>query len=133
MKALIVIGLCGVCLLGSFAASEEPKPEAEQKTSYWMKKKLDYSKEILAGLTQKDFESIRKNAGSMNALNQLEKWFRANTPEYRQQLQSFRSANEQLIAQAKDENLDGAAIAYLQLTLSCVHCHRLIRDPERPR
>jgi hypothetical protein len=33
-----------------------------------------------------------------------------------------------LIRQADKENLDGAALAYVQLTLSCVNCHKVVRD-----
>ena len=41
---------------------------------------------------------------------------------------SFIDANEQLIAEANANDLDGATLAYVQLTLSCVNCHKLVRD-----
>jgi hypothetical protein len=113
--------------------------EEEQKPSFWMQKKLAYSERILAGLASEDFQEIGKNARSMNALGQLEKWVRANTPEYRTQLKLFQYANDQLIRMADDENLDSAALAYVQLTFSCVNCHKLVRhdsqreDPQRPK
>ena len=44
------------------------------------------------------------------------------------QLQIFQNANQQMIRMADDENLDGAALAYVQLTLSCVNCHKIVRD-----
>ena len=93
-----------------------------------MKKKLEYSDQILAGLVSGDSDQIRRNAKSMNALSQIEKWVHASRPGYRTQLATFRDANETLIAQADDDDLDGAAPAYIQLTLSCVNCHKLVRD-----
>ncbi len=84
----------GIVAAAAICAEPPTSNPGEQSTSYWMKKKLEYSKEILAGLSEEDFAAIRKNANSMNALSQFEKWFRANTPEYRQQLQAFRSANK---------------------------------------
>jgi len=121
----VLFGLATVMVLlgvgASFAEDKEPE-------SYWMRKKLEYSQEILAGLSREDFDTVTRNARSMNALGQLEKWFRANTPEYRAQLKLFRSANEQLIRQSEEKNLDGAAFAYMQATLSCVNCHRTVRD-----
>ena len=93
-----------------------------------MKKKLEYSEKILGGLASADFQAIGKSARSLNALNQIEKWVHGNTPEYRTQLRIFQNANEQVIRMADKENLDGAALAYVQLTLSCVNCHKVVRD-----
>ena len=103
-------------------------PEAERQPSYWMKKKLEYSEKILAGLADGDYDAIAKTARSMNSLTQMEKWVRGTMPEYRAQLQMFQNANQQLIRTAERENLDGAALAYVQLTLSCINCHKIVRD-----
>jgi hypothetical protein len=43
----------------------------------------------------------------------------------------FQTANRELIRAAENENLDGATLAYLQLTLSCVNCHKVVRDLTR--
>lgn len=102
--------------------------EGEDKGSYWMQKKLEYSEKILAGLAKEDFDQIAKNARSMKALSQMEKWVRAGMPEYRAQLGIFQNANQQIIRMAEEDKLDGAALAFVQLTLSCVNCHKVIRD-----
>lgn len=134
---LAVVGLVAVVGARFGAGDERPRPaddsppkadKADPK-SFWMKKKLDYSKSILEGLANADFEIIGKDARAMNNLSQIEKWVRANTPEYRTQLRIFRFANEQLIEQADRENLDGASLAFVQLTLSCVNCHKVVRQP----
>jgi len=104
---------------------------AEKGKAYWMKKKLEYSQNILAGLATEDFELIGKNARAMNKLNVLEQWLHAKSSAYRTQLKLFGFANRQLIRMADDENLDGCNVAYLQLTLSCIHCHRVVRDLNR--
>ena len=98
----------------------------EKRGSFWMQKKLEYSGKILAGLPQEDFEQISRNAQSMNALNQMEKCVRG-TPEDRTQLKIFQNANERIIHMADEERLDGAALAYVQLTLNCVNCHKVVR------
>jgi hypothetical protein len=118
-----------VCVLVILAIAPQARAaEEEQKASFWMKKKLEYTGQILAGLTSEDYEQVAKSARTMNTLGYLEKWVRAGSPEYRQQLRIFQSANRQLIEMADEENLDGAAIAYVQLTLSCVNCHKVVRD-----
>ncbi len=97
--------------------------------SYWMKKKLEFAEHILAGMATADFEKISKSATSMKNLNQIEEWARRkNADEYRTQLHIFRFANSELVRQAEKKNIDGVALAYSQLTLSCVNCHKLLRD-----
>ncbi len=119
-----------VCVVSILAVATQARADEEDdKASFWMKKKLEYTGEILAGLTSEDFEQVAKNARTMNTLGYLERWVRAGSPEYRRQLRIFQSANKQLIEMADEENLDGAALAYVQLTLSCVNCHKLVRDP----
>jgi hypothetical protein len=58
----------------------------------------------------------------------LEKWVRADTPGYKRLTKDFEYANESLTHAARDKNVDGATIAYLQLTISCVNCHKIARD-----
>ena len=124
-KRSLAVGLAACAIVATSFAVE---PEAETKPSFWMEKKLEYSEKILAGLAKADFDAIGKTARTMGALSQMEKWTRSGLPEYRAQLQIFQNANHQLVRMADDENLDGAALAYVQLTLSCVNCHKVIRD-----
>jgi mono/diheme cytochrome c family protein len=124
----------GVLLVAGGAwAADKAKEKEEGDPSFWMQKKLEYSENILAGLATADFEKIGKNARSMNALSQMEKWVRAGVPEYRAQLAAFQHANKDLIRMADAEQLDGATLAYVQLALSCVNCHKVVRDSAKPK
>ena len=120
----LLAALGGALLLPASLASAENEDDASG--SFWMQKKLEYSGNILEGLAREDFDQIAKNARSMNALSQMEKWVRG-TAEYRTQLRIFQNANKQLITMADGKKLDGAALAYVQLTLSCVNCHKAVR------
>ena len=122
----ILVTLALVFLAARVAGAAEP-----EEASFWMKKKMEYSQNILAGLAKADFAEIEKNAMSMNGLSQIENWVRAKSPEYKRQLTTFRSANKSLIRMAQDEDVDGATLAFMQLTQSCVECHKLIRDTEK--
>jgi hypothetical protein len=99
--------------------------------SLWMKQKLAASQNILAGLTKADYVAIEKNAQSMIVVGYLEKWIRADTPGYQTMLRDFDYANKTLALAAREKNLDGATVAYLQLTLSCVNCHKIVRVGEK--
>lgn len=118
----------GIVASASVLAQED---EAEKPTSFWMAKKLEYSERVLSGLATEDFEMIRKNASAMQKLNRIEGFVRRrDTKDYRTQLQIFEYANSELIRSAEHKNVEGAALAFTQLTLSCVNCHKVIRQPE---
>ncbi len=123
--AATLAAIAMVLIAARVAGAAEP-----EEPSFWMKKKMEYSEKILAGLAKADFEAIEKNAMSMNGLSQIEQWVRASSPGYKSQLTAFRSANKSLIRFAQEEDIDGATLAFMQLTQSCVQCHKLIRDKE---
>ena len=127
MKTTMMAAL-GLLLTLAIGGARAQDIAQDQEASYWMKKKLEYSQRILSGLAKEDYDEIAKSAHSMNALSHLEKWVRSGLPAYRAQLRIFENANEQLIESAEDKHLDGAALAYVQLTLSCVNCHKVVRD-----
>ena len=126
---LVALAVLSVSTVGADdKKAEAKKAEAKKEASIWMQKKLEHSQKILAGLTKADFEMIQSSAGKMQVLNFLEEWVRGDLPEYKRQLRYFSDANAELIRQAGKKNLGGATLAYTQLTLSCVHCHNVVRD-----
>jgi hypothetical protein len=116
-------------LAPSVTSGQEPKaPEAaESQPSVWMRKKLDYSRNILAGLASEDFDKVVVNAQAMQGMSKFESFIRGKVPGYRTQLEVFQDANEQIIKQAQKDNVEGAALAFTQLTISCVNCHKQLR------
>jgi len=103
-------------------------PAGNETTNLWMKKKLELSEAVLSGLAVGDAESIQKNAEIMQTLSAIEGWSRRkDAQEYRILLNHFRDANKELIDSAAEKDLDGAALAFTQVTLSCVKCHHHLR------
>lgn len=116
---------------GAAAPAEKTPPATgpgAAETTVWMRKKLDYTQQILGGIAEADFDRIARHASSMKALSRIEGFVRGRTPGYRTQLQIFQDATEELLRQAEKENVDGAALAFTQLTLSCVNCHKQLRE-----
>ena len=105
-----------------------PKGTAEQPISFWMEKKLDYSKSILESLTKGEFKQLALDAEQMRLLGKIEGFVRRKNESYRTQLRTFDSANLELVRQANRGNAEGAALAFNQLTTSCVACHVLLRE-----
>jgi hypothetical protein len=129
-KSLIALGAPVLCLamLALQPARGFDDQAKEKQASLWMKQKLVASQNILAGLTREDFDAIEKNAQSMLVVGYLEKWIRAGRPAYQTMMRDFEFANKALTQTAREKNLDGATIAYMQLTLSCVNCHKIVRS-----
>jgi hypothetical protein len=111
-------------------SQEAPKITEAEPMSFWMAKKLDYSKAILESLTKGDFEQLADDAEKMRLLGKIEGFVRRNNDNYRVQLRTFEFANQELVRQAERKNAEGAALAFNQLTTSCVACHILIRAGE---
>jgi|SRR5262245_15725529 len=107
--------------------ANDPPAANQQPTSFWMKKKLEYSQNTLAAIATADFDKIIENAQAMRNLSKVEGFIRGQNPGYRTQLHIFDEANAEIIQQAKKENVEGAALAFTQLTISCVNCHKTLR------
>ncbi len=106
--------------------------EAHKKSSLWMSHKLVASQKILEGMTRGDFEMIEKHALGMQAMGYLESWVRADRPGYKAQVHAFDNANDAIVHAAREKNLDGVTLGYTQLTISCVQCHKIVRDKSTP-
>lgn len=127
----VVLTCIGALLAAGLAISLPADEPPAKHGSVIMRNKLEHSQRILEGLANEDFEMIRHNAKIMSLFTQLEGWYRGSDPRYDAQLSLFRFANNELIRTAQDKNLDGAALAYTQLTISCVNCHRLVREKQK--
>lgn len=104
-----------------------PKETQEQPLNFWMAHKLGYSKTILESLTMGDFEKLATTAEQLRILGKIEGFVRRKNPTYQIQLRNFDLATRELVRHAKQENPDGATLAFNQLTASCVSCHTLLR------
>jgi len=112
------------------ASGQPPSVTAEQPMSFWMEKKLDYSKRILEALTSGRYDEIEIQAEKMRVLGKIEGFVRGRSDSYATHLQSFDLAARELKRNAKAKNIEGATLAFNQLTTSCVTCHQSLRMTE---
>ncbi len=130
--------LLGLLLVGFVAAQEldepiiEPFPNTEARPfNFWMDVKLEESQKIFAALTQADFETLISCTTKLTALSEMEGFVRNRTPGYRTQLRSYQFAIREIEQQAKRESIEGVTLGFQQLTLSCVTCHKQLREPAK--
>jgi hypothetical protein len=98
------------------------------KVSDLMQKKLKHSQKLLEGLAVNDFDSLARNADELIQVSKEVEWKVMKTPQYELYSDEFRQHAETLHDKAKAKNLDGAALAYVELTLTCVRCHKHVRE-----
>jgi Rieske Fe-S protein len=97
-----------------------------------MRVKLQRSQVLLQALTMEDFKTLQENAESLVRISRATEFLRAyKTEEYEFQARVFQKAAEALAAKAKEKNIDGAMLAYMDITISCVACHNHFRGRKR--
>ncbi|HVA46136.1 MAG TPA: hypothetical protein VNH11_07160 [Pirellulales bacterium] len=110
------------------AADKDNGADAAAEVDTFMRLKLEHSQKLLEGVALADFGLIKKHAQKLGALSQDENWRVPQTREYRDYGTDFQQITGRLSKAADERNLDGAALAYVQLTLNCVDCHKHVRD-----
>ena len=106
--------------------AKKPAPEAAQG-NFWMDRKLEYTSNILKGMANADFDAIARQAQAMRFVNRIEGFVRQKPAGYRSQLKAFDLAVDEIEEMAQEENLEGVTLAFHQLTVSCVQCHKQLR------
>ena len=98
-----------------------------------MKRKLENSQKVLEGIALNDFDKIRKHADDLIAISKATDWKVLKTAQYELYSNEFRRNAETLVQQAKAKSTDGTALAYVELTLTCVKCHKHVREVRMTR
>jgi hypothetical protein len=134
---LLVVALAGLVSVAVSAPKKDEKPaeKAAAKPAEavandvheFMQLKLNHSQKVLEGIALEDYEAISKHSQAISLLSQEASWQVLQTPDYLQHSAEFRRAADALTAAAKKKNLDGAALAYVDLTMKCVNCHKYVR------
>jgi hypothetical protein len=112
----------------------DPAPAAPQdKRAELMRLKLDYAKNVLEGLTLEKMDLVADNARELKLLSAAAEWEPATVPGplYLVYTREFQRIADSMAASARDRNLDGATLAYVQLTTNCVECHKYVRSTRR--
>jgi hypothetical protein len=126
--------LCLVCVIFTALTSGLAGDDRDQeKTTKLMRKKLEQAQKVLEGVAVKDFDLISRSAEELMLLSQQAQWHVLKTPRYEVSSNEFRRAVDDLIQKAKDKNLDGAALSYVEMTLACVKCHKYVREARMTR
>lgn len=124
-----------LCLAAMFAfkatslTSQEP---GQASKAGFMRLKLEPAKKILEGIALGDFQMIRVNSEQMRKLSLDADWMVMQTEQYNRHSKDFQSSLNLISRMCDESDLDGVTLAYMQMTMRCVQCHKMIRDVRIP-
>jgi hypothetical protein len=121
----VVVTLLALLAAGVIMSSAQNKKS--RATKEFMRDKLELTQGILEGLAVENFDLILSRSQRLSAMSQEVGWKVFENPDYEQQSIAFRRNVDALTKAAKNKNLDGATLAYVRATMSCVECHKYVR------
>jgi hypothetical protein len=125
MRHFLSTALVLVLLAVPSSSQEKKKREPDPL----MVQKLKESQTLLEGLALNDMAKVQASAEELLRISKAAQFRRAlSTAKYEYHANSFQRTAETIIEKAKAKNIDGATLAYLDLTMTCVRCHQHTRD-----
>jgi len=129
--ACVAVGLGWLGMSAHLAGQAKPAPRAQpaaNEVADLMALKLKHAERVLEAVALADFDTMAKESQALSLLSQEAAFNVLMTAEYAQQSLEFRRAADALTRAAKAKNIDAAALAYVDMTMKCVNCHKHVRD-----
>jgi cytochrome c556 len=103
------------------------QPQIPLGTKEFMREKLEHAQKVLEAIALEDFDTLAARAQKLSAMTQGAKWQAFQNPDYVEFSMAFRRNVDAMAKAARDKNIDGATLAYVRMTMSCVECHKFVR------
>lgn len=92
-----------------------------------MNEKLEHAQGLLEAMILEDYEAVERLSNELIRVSEASQWSPSREPEYLRRARDFRETATVLIEQAQAGHGDGIALAYMEMTLTCIQCHRHLR------
>ena len=129
MKRIFFTALLTTVAFATVPAWTQPVPRVRDV----MKAKLDHSQKLLGALAVEDFDALARHSQHLALLNLDAGSRMLQTEEYARHSIDFRRHAHALRDAAQKKNIDAAALGYVQLTMTCVNCHKYVRGVRMAR
>jgi hypothetical protein len=126
----IVLGSAAIALSAAAWAATAVGQRSRARAEF-MRVKLEYSQKVLEGLTTENYQTIAASAKALKRISQAAEWRVPDIPnaaDYIAFTNEFQRLADDIDRKANDKNIDGATLAYVQLTMNCVNCHKYVRQ-----
>jgi hypothetical protein len=125
-----VLAAASLTWAASASLAQTAAPPEPDKVALFMRAKLAHADHVLEGLAVEDYEMIERAAQELSLASLDSNWQVLQTEDYVRQSAEFRRSCDALRKAAQEKNLDGATLAWVEVTLKCVQCHKYVRDPD---
>ena len=133
---LSLVAAVVVALAAGHAPSDDKKAEPppvkrldpKSPQGKLMAEKLRQAQLLLDGLATADFAKISKSADELLIISKAAEFHARKTRQYELHTLAFRRSLEEIVQKSKDKNLDGATLGYVDMTLTCIRCHKYTRE-----
>ena len=127
--SLIVITVVAGLFLSRHSMGQEQDQDSVSRRDF-MRMKLNYTQNILEGLTTRDFGLIISGAEEVERITQAEAWNSNDFADYQKISDELRSVAKHLKKAGQNSNLEAAALRYFELTMKCMDCHQYLRTAD---
>jgi hypothetical protein len=125
MWRLFISSCLVILILGLAAGTRSQESEPVLKV---MDLKLDYAHKVLESIIKQDFKELEDLSFKLVVLTGTEDWKVIRTEEYNRYTADFVRAVKALREAREHKDINESAKAYIDMTLSCVQCHKYVRE-----
>ncbi len=122
---VFVVAVLGPLVLGFGVRAAPPKAD---DVATLMQKKLAHAQKVLEGIAVADLDKVGEHVKAMSALSKQAEFGVLKTPQYELCANEFRRALGDMERGARQKNLDAVTLGYVDMTMSCVRCHKHVRE-----
>ena len=108
--------------------SGDKKDEPAGSLHRFMRQKMQASNLILEGLCMDDLKAVAAGTQTLLKMPSEAKWRVSNDMMYRRYSNEFVQAVEELQKEAEENDIDGASMAWVNVTMKCMKCHKWVRN-----
>ena len=109
-------------------SSADKQDDPDPVLKKFMRQKLHASNQILEGLCTEDLEMVSDGSDTLMKMSGEEHWRVSNDIMYRRYSTEFMHAVEELQKEAKDNDMNGTSMAWVNVTMKCLKCHEWVRN-----
>ena len=120
-RSVLLVGLLLSLVFSRSAAGQLPRLDD------LMDEKLQHAQELLEAMILDDYEAVERLSNELIRVSEDSQWSPSQDPAYLRRARDFRETASALIVQAQAGHPDGIALAYMEMTLTCIQCHRHLR------
>ena len=118
-----------VALVAVGVSPAQDRPAAQPKKQLpVMVRKLTHSQKVLEALAREDYTLLGTHADGLAACVKDVTWRINDSDRYLMFSTDFSRSVASLQKAAKDKKGDTATLAFIDMTMTCVKCHRYLRD-----